>query len=331
VSRKVLLTGAAGFIGSHTAEALLARGDEVVGLDNFDAFYSPGVKRRNVQNAMAHTRYTAIEGDIRNASAIEEAFGLERFDAVVHLAARAGVRPSLEDPASYSDINVSGTALLLEAARRRGVGHFVFASSSSVYGARSTAPFRETDLVDQPASPYAATKRAGELLSATFHHLYGLPVTCLRFFTVYGPRQRPDMAIHRFTRLIDADQDVEVYGDGRSERDYTFVDDVVDGVVRAIDRPRGYRVYNLGTNRTVSLISLLELISARLDRAPRIVRLPDQPGDVPLTYADVSLARSELGYEPLISLDEGIERFVDWYRKESACLTPTHNMADTRS
>jgi len=318
------VTGAAGFIGSHVAEALLARGDEVVGLDNFEAFYSPDIKRRNVRAALECSGYLAVEGDLRSAAIVERAFGEGPFDAVIHLAGRAGVRPSLMDPAGYSETNVSGTALMLEAARRQGVGHFLFASSSSVYGARSTAPFRESDPVDEPASPYAATKRAGELLAATFHQLYGLPVTCLRFFTVYGPRQRPDMAIHRFTRLIDAGQEVEVYGDGRSQRDYTFIDDVVDGVLRALDRPQGYRVYNLGTNRTVPLTGLVELISACLGRAPRIVRLPDQPGDVPLTYADISLARSELGYEPLTPLEGGIATFVDWYRKESACLTPAH-------
>jgi UDP-glucuronate 4-epimerase len=316
LSKKFLVTGAAGFIGSHVAEALLARGDEVVGLDNFEACYSPDTQRRNVQAALAHARYTAVEGDIRSTTTVEHAFGTGPFDAVIHLAARAGVRPSLLDPAGYTETNVTGTALLLEAARARDVGHFLFASSSSVYGARSTAPFRESDSVDEPASPYAATKRAGELLAATFYHLYGLPVACLRFFTVYGPRQRPDMAIHRFTRLIDAGQDVEVYGGGYSERDYTFIEDVVDGVLRALDRPRGYRIYNLGTNRTVSLMALIDLISERLDREPRIVRLPNQPGDVPLTYADISLARDELGYEPATKLEDGIAKFVDWYRKE---------------
>jgi UDP-glucuronate 4-epimerase len=324
VSKRVLLTGAAGFIGSHVAEALLARGDKVVGLDNFEAFYSPDAKRRNVEASLAHPRYALVEGDLRNASTVERAFGEGPFDAVVHLAARAGVRPSLQDPAGYSETNVSATALLLEAARRRGVGHFVFASSSSVYGSRSVAPFRESDPVEEPVSPYAATKRAGEILASTFHHLYELPVTCLRFFTVYGPRQRPDMAIHRFTRLIDQGEEVEVYGGGRSERDYTFIHDVVDGVVRALDRPRGYRIYNLGTNRTVPLMTLIELISTGLERAPRIVQLPNQPGDVPLTYADITLAQSELGYAPATKLGDGITAFIDWYRKESACLTPAH-------
>jgi UDP-glucuronate 4-epimerase len=324
VSKKVLLTGAAGFIGSHVAEALLARGDEVVGLDNFEAFYSPNVKRRNVRAALADNRYTLVEGDLKSAAAVGRVFGEHSFDAVIHLAARAGVRPSLLDPVGYSETNVSGTALLLEAARGHGVGHFVFASSSSVYGARSVAPFRESDPVDDPVSPYAATKRAGEILAGTFHHLYGLPVTCLRFFTVYGPRQRPDMAIHRFTRLIYQGGEVEVYGDGRSERDYTFVDDVVDGVLRALDRPRGYRIYNLGTNRTIPLMTLIELISAGLNRAPRIVRLPNQPGDVPMTCADITQAQSELGYDPATKLDDGIATFIDWYRKESACLTSAH-------
>jgi UDP-glucuronate 4-epimerase len=319
---RVLLTGVAGFIGSHVAEALLERGDEVVGFDNFEAFYSPDVKRRNLRAALAHPKFTFMEGDLRSAASVERAFGAGPFDAVIHLAARAGVRPSLADPAGYAETNVAGTAVMLEAARKPGVGHVVFASSSSVYGARSVAPFRESDPVDEPVSPYAATKRAGEILASTFHHLYGLPVTCLRFFTVYGPRQRPDMAIHRFTRLIDQGREVELYGDGHSERDYTFIDDVVDGVLRALDRPRGYRIFNLGTNRTIPLIELIELISAALDQTPRITRLPSQPGDVPLTYADITLARSELGYDPATKLDDGIAAFIDWYRKESACLTP---------
>ena len=322
MSKRVLLTGAAGFIGSHVAEALLARGDEVLGLDNFEAFYSPDIKRRNVQPSLNHHRYELIEGDLRSAATVERAFANGTFDAVVHLGARAGVRPSLLDPVGYSETNVSATALLLEAVRRRDVGHFVFASSSSVYGARSVAPFRESDPAEEPVSPYAATKRAGEILASTFHHLYGLPVTCLRFFTVYGPRQRPDMAIHRFTRLIDQGQEIELYGDGRSERDYTFINDVVDGVLRALDRPLGYRIFNIGTNHTIALMSLIELISARLDREPRIVTLPHQPGDVPLTYADITLAQSELGYTPATKLDDGVTAFIDWYRKESACLTP---------
>ncbi|MGD0703831.1 MAG: NAD-dependent epimerase/dehydratase family protein [Trebonia sp.] len=316
MSKKVLVTGAAGFIGSHVAEALLARGDKVVGLDNFEAFYSPDIKRDNTQAALAHSCYTAVEGDIRSAATVEQAFAEGPFDAIIHLAARAGVRPSLLNPVGYAETNVSGTAVMLDAARRHGAGHFLFASSSSVYGARSTAPFRESDPVDEPASPYAATKRAGELLAATFHQLYDLPVACLRFFTVYGPRQRPDMAIHRFTRLIDAGQEIELYGGGQSERDYTFIDDIVDGVLRALDRPLGYRIYNLGTNRTIPLMSLVDLISECLDRKPRIALLPNQPGDVPLTYADISLAYDELGYDPATKLDDGIAAFVDWYRKE---------------
>jgi len=322
VSKKVLLTGAAGFIGSHVAEALLARGDEVVGLDNFEAFYSPDVKRRNLRAALTHDRFTLAESDLRNPASVERAFEAGPFDAVIHLAGKAGVRPSLNDPAGYTETNISGTAHVLEAARKHGIGHVVFASSSSVYGARSVAPFREADPVDEPVSPYAATKRAGEILASTFHHLYGLPVTCLRFFTVYGPRQRPDMAIHRFTRLIDQGREVELYGYGQSERDYTFIDDVVDGVVRALDRPSGYRIFNLGTNRTIQLTELIELISAALDQTPRIVRLPHQPGDVSLTYADITLARSELGYDPATKLDDGIAAFINWYRKELACVTP---------
>jgi UDP-glucuronate 4-epimerase len=324
MGKKVLVTGAAGFIGSHVVEALLARGDRVVGIDNLDLSYPTPLKRRNLEPALAHPGYRWVECDIREASGVEHALRQEPFDAIIHLAARAGVRPSLLDPAGYCDTNVRGTALLLDAAGQEKVGHFVFASSSSVYGARARAPFREDDGADEPVSPYAATKRAGEVMARTFHHLYGTSVTCLRFFTVYGPRQRPDMAIHRFSRLIDEGRPIEVYGDGRSRRDYTFVDDVVDGVLRALDRPRGYRIYNLGSTCTVPLLQLIDVIGACLGQAPRIVHRPDQPGDVPLTCADVSLARSELGYEPRTRIEDGIARFIAWYREESACLSNAH-------
>lgn len=319
--KKVLVTGAAGFIGSHVVEALLARGDRVVGIDNLDPFYPTAIKRRNLEVALAHPDYRWVECDIRKASEVAQALGHESFDAVIHLAARAGVRPSLRDPAGYCDTNVRGTALLLDVVGHRRVGHVVFASSSSVYGARATPPFRESDDADDPVSPYAATKRAGELMARAFHHLYGTSVTCLRFFTVYGPRQRPDMAIHRFSRLIDEGRPIDVYGSGRSQRDYTFVDDVVDGVLRAVDTPGGYRVYNLGSTCMVSLLELVDIIGVHLGRAPRVLKRPDQPGDVPLTCANISLARTELGYQPRTRIEDGVAQFIAWYREEAACLS----------
>ncbi|RMG47432.1 MAG: SDR family NAD(P)-dependent oxidoreductase [Acidobacteria bacterium] len=312
--RTVLVTGAAGFIGSHLVDRLLARGDRVVGLDNFDDFYPAETKRRNVAGALRSARFRLVEGDVRDAKALDALFASERFDAVVHLAARAGVRPSLAQPALYADVNVRGTTVLFEAARRAKVRRIVFASSSSVYGGNEKVPFSEEDPVERPISPYAATKRATELIAWTFHHLYGMDAIGLRFFTVYGPRQRPEMAIHKFTRLIDEGRPVPMYGDGSSRRDYTYIDDCIDGVVAALDRAAGFRMYNLGEARTVALSELVGLIGRALGREPEIEPLPPQPGDVPVTFADISRARSELGYDPRVPIEEGIARFVRWYR-----------------
>ena len=312
--RTVLLTGGAGFIGSHVAEALLARGDRVVVIDTFDTFYDPAIKRRNVEAALAHPRYLLVEGDIREAATLARAWREAPFHGVVHLAARAGVRPSIQQPALYDDVNVRGTTMMLETARRYNSGHFVFGSSSSVYGATSPVPFRESEPADRPSSPYAATKRANELACHAYHHVYGMDITCLRFFTVYGPRQRPEMAIHKFTRLIDAGEEVELYGDGTSRRDYTYIEDIVDGVLRALDRPGGYRILNLGATATTPLLDLARMIAERLGRPLRVRHLPEQPGDVPITYADVSRAREELGYRPTTPIAEGLTRFVEWYR-----------------
>jgi len=313
--RTLLVTGAAGFIGSHLVERLLARGERVVGLDNFDDFYPPAVKRDNLAAAAEHERFRLVEGDVRDRERLERLLAEERVDVVVHLAARAGVRPSLERPELYADVNVRGTVAVFEAARRAGVGRVVYASSSSVYGGNTKVPFSEDDPVERPISPYAATKRATELLAATFHHLYGIEAIGLRFFTVYGPRQRPEMAIHKFTRLIAAGRPVPMFGDGSSRRDYTYIDDCIDGVVAAIDRARGYRIYNLGEARTVALAELIRLIGTALGAEPRIERLPAQPGDVPLTFADVSRARRELGYDPRIPIEDGIDRFVRWFQE----------------
>jgi len=314
----ILITGAAGFIGSHLSERLVARGERVVGIDNFNDFYDPAMKRHNVEGLLAGDAFTLVEGDIRDAAALRRAFAEHAPAAVVHLAAMAGVRPSLQDPSHYHDVNCTGTARLLEAAREAGCARVVFGSSSSVYGGNTKVPFHEDDEVLRPVSPYAATKRAGELTCYTFHHLYEMDVACLRFFTVYGPRQRPEMAIHKFVRLVEADRPLPVFGDGTTERDYTYVDDVLDGIVKALDRSRGYRIYNLGESRTISLRGLVDAIGRAVGRTPRIDWQPMQPGDVVRTYADVGRARAELGYDPRVGLEEGLERFVAWYREAHA-------------
>lgn len=312
---RTLVTGGAGFIGSTLVDRLLADGAEVVAVDNFDPFYPGPIKRRNLAEASRHPRFRLAELDVRDGEAVGRLVAGFRPDSVVHLAARAGVRPSIDDPAAYADVNVTGTVHLLEAARRLDPSpRFVYASSSSVYGDRPNAPFREDDPVDHPVSPYAATKRACELLAYTFHHLHGLPVTGLRFFTAYGPRNRPDLAIARFARLIDRGEPVPVFGDGTSRRDYTFVDDVVDGIVRAVDRCSSHRLYNLGNSEPVELRAMIAAVGEALGKTPLIQRLPEQPGDVRQTWADVSRARDELGYSPGTRFPDGLRRFVAWYR-----------------
>lgn len=316
----VLITGGAGFIGSHLAERLLSEGRQVVCLDNFNDYYDPAIKRANITDALSDPNYSLVEGDVLDAKLLDELFSTGGFDAIVHLAARAGVRPSLLNPALYEQVNVSGTLNLLERAKNAGVGHFVFGSSSSVYGANTKVPFSESDSVDRPVSPYAATKRAGELVCYTYHYLYKLPITCLRFFTVYGPRQRPDMAIHKFTRLIDEGREVPFFGDGRSRRDYTYIDDIIAGVLNSMQKPDGYKVYNLGESRTTELQELIGLIEAGLGKRANLNRLPDQPGDVPVTFADIDLARRELGYAPKTLVTEGIRRFIAWYTETKGFL-----------
>lgn len=314
-SGRVLVTGAAGFIGSHVCEALLARGEEVVALDNFDTYYAPSIKRANVQRLLEDRACIFIEGDINRPADLDRVFARAPFTGIIHLAARAGVRPSIKDPMLYNEVNVVGTVRLMERALQHESGHFVHASSSSVYGSRSTVPFREDDPADTPSSPYAATKRSNELGLHAFHHIYGIPVTCLRFFTAYGPRQRPEMAIHKFTQLISEGQQVPIYGDGSARRDYTYIDDVVDGVLRALDQPHGYRIYNLGTTETTPLLELAQRIAEHLDQPLRVRLLPEQPGDVPITCADVTRAVTELGYQPTVDLDAGLTRFTDWFRE----------------
>ena len=309
---KILVTGGAGFIGSHVAGALLARGDSVCVLDNFNDFYAPALKR---ENAARLTRAQIVSGDIRDQALVAKLFEQGGFDGIVHLAAMAGVRPSLEDPLHYADVNVRGTLILLEQLKQRPTTRFVFASSSSVYGSNERVPFREDDDIHHPVSPYAATKRAGELLAYTYHHLYGVPTACLRFFTVYGPGQRPEMAIAKFTRSIMAKQPIPFFGDGSTRRDYTYIDDIVDGVVRALDRCAGYEIYNLGESATTTLSELVQWIGRAVGEEPILERLPLQPGDVMVTYADISKARAKLGYAPRTAVADGLRRYVEWVRQ----------------
>lgn len=310
-----LVTGAAGFIGSHLSEALLRRGDRVVGFDNLNAYYDPRIKRRNLAQLAIHAGFSFVEGDLREKQAVDAVFEAQAFDAVIHLAAMAGVRPSIVDPVLYTEVNLTGTTLLLEGMRHSGCRRLQFGSSSSVYGGCTEIPFRESFVADRPVSPYAATKRAGEVLCHAYHHLFGFAIACLRFFTVYGPRQRPEMAIHQFTRLIDEGRPIPFFGDGSSRRDYTFVGDIVDGVVRSLDKTTGFEVYNLGGSHTVSLKELVELIEARVGKPAILDRRPDQPGDVPITSADVSKAEREIGYRPQTGIEQGLDRFMDWYRE----------------
>jgi len=313
----IIVTGAAGFIGSHAAEALIARGYRVIGVDNFCDFYDRSWKEMNLRSIAAASGGKSLEVeeiDITGGDAIDKLVAQTKPAAILHLAAMAGVRPSIEQPAYYARVNVEGTTHLLQAAVKHGVKKFLFASSSSVYGNRPV-PFREDDAVAEPISPYAATKRAGELLCYTFWHLYKLPVFCLRFFTVYGPRQRPDLAIHKFTRLISGGEPVPVFGDGSTSRDYTYVDDTVAGIVAALEHCDRYRIYNLGGAEPVSLTSLLQELETAIGRQAIIDRRPAQPGDVERTCADVARSRDELGYEAQISLSEGLRRFVAWYRE----------------
>jgi UDP-glucuronate 4-epimerase len=312
---RLLVTGAAGFIGSHACEALLAAGHDVVGVDNFDPFYGRELKERNLETCRRDARFRLLEFDMAR-----EDLPLAGIDVVVHLAGRPGVRPSLEDPVGYVAANVTATVRALEAARRAGVVRFVFGSSSSVYGESTPAPFPEAARADEPISPYAASKRAAELFTRAFSHLYGTRIAALRFFTVYGPRQRPDLAIRRFFERIRAGQPIAMHGDGSSERDYTYISDIVDGIVAAIEwtaRPNAgpWAAFNLGGGAKVRLDRLIALIGAAAGRDPVIERRPDQPGDVPLTSADLTVAGRELGFRPKVGIEEGIRRFARWYEE----------------
>jgi UDP-glucuronate 4-epimerase len=311
-----LVTGGAGFIGSHLCERLLRGGHTVWTLDDLNPFYSVGIKKRNLSDLHSLGKpFTFIQADLTDAEAVEAVFANTKFDQLIHLAARAGVRPSLAEPALYQRVNVEGTVNLLESARRHGVKKVTLASSSSVYGVNAKVPFSEADPIFSPISPYAASKLACEALGHTYHHVYGLDVAMLRFFTVYGPRQRPDLAIHKFARLITDGKPIPVFGDGSSARDYTYIEDIVDGIMACTTRQFGFEVFNLGESQTVQLSYLISLLEQALGKNAIIDRQPPAPGDVPITYADISKARKMLSYNPSVKIEQGIPRFIQWFRK----------------
>lgn len=310
-----LVTGGAGFIGSHVSTRLLREGCRVVIVDDFNDFYDPAIKRRNLERVHATGTMKIHKVDIVDKAALDRVFATGKFDGVIHLAARAGVRPSIEQPLLYAQTNVTGTLNLLECARVAGIKKFIFASTSSVYGINAKIPFSESDPIFKPISPYAATKLAGEALCHTYHHLYDMDMACLRFFTVYGPSQRPDLAIHKFARLIAAGKPIEMYGDGSTRRDYTFIDDIVEGIMACVRGRFGYEIFNLGNSNTVELRYLVEVIERALGKKAIIERRPEQPGDVPVTFADVSKARRMLDYEPKTKIEQGIGKFVEWFQR----------------
>ncbi|MEF8787795.1 MAG: NAD-dependent epimerase/dehydratase family protein [Planctomycetota bacterium] len=313
----ILVTGGAGFVGSHLMDRLAEEGRAAVCLDNFDDFYAPETKRNNIRGAASREHIEVVEGDIRDADLCRRVF--EQYDVrqVVHLAARAGVRPSIDDPSVYEDVNCGGTMNLLNEAARADVDSFIFGSSSSVYGGNTEIPFSEEHAVGRPISPYAATKRSGELFCHTFHHLYDIPTVCLRFFTVYGPRQRPDLAIYKFTDLIHRGEPIPLYGDGSSRRDYTYCADVVDGIMAALERQFDYEIINIGNSRPVQLTELVRLIEEAMGTRAEKNWLPEQPGDMPVTYADISRAEKLLDYDPQYPIERGIEDFVQWYQNSA--------------
>ena len=310
--RHVLVTGGAGFIGSHLIDALLSEGCDVTAVDNFDPFYARTAKEANIKTHRGHPRWRLVEVDLRDVSALHDGLP-EPYDTIVHLAAKAGVRPSMDDLPGYLDVNVRGTQNLLELARARHIPQFIFASSSSVYGVNPRVPWREDDAVLKPISPYASTKVSGELLGHVYSYLYGIRFLALRFFTVYGPRQRPDLAIHKFTRLIESGEPVPVYGDGSTRRDYTYIDDIITGVRAAIEYTASpYEVINLGNNQTVTLSEMIAVLEDALGIKAKIQRLPERPGDVSQTWSSIDKARALLGYDPLTTFPDGVRKFAEW-------------------
>jgi len=311
----IVITGGAGFIGSHLTDKLLALGHKVSVIDSFSPFYDISIKRRNLQKALENKNFSLFEVDICNTDSISEIFVLNNFDLVVHLAAKAGVRPSIMLPQAYFNVNVNGTLNILEACVKQKINKVVFASSSSVYGNSSDVPFRETQNVDNPISPYAASKKAGELICHNYHHLYGLNIFALRFFTVYGPRNRPDMGMYKFCRAIDEGKTIQLYGDGNPRRDFTYIEDIIDGIVRSIENVNGYEVFNLGESRTISVKDLIKVFEDVMGKKAITKNMPMQPGDVFETYADVSKAREMLGYNPQTDIPTGVKKLHEWYQK----------------
>lgn len=309
----ILVTGAAGFIGSHVCECFIGLGHSVVGLDNFDTFYSKKIKQSNLEGILKSDRFRFYDADIRNCEILNQIFTSSNIDTVIHLAAKAGVRPSIDSVTDYYEVNVNGTVNLLEAMRLNKVKRLIFASSSSVYGNNQKVPFSESDFVDNPISPYASSKKSGELLCHVYNHLYGFDITCLRFFTVFGPRQRPDLAIHKFTRLIDEGKPIPFYGDGSTARDYTYIDDILNGITCAFNNLGGYRIYNLGESRLINLSELVGTIESIIGKKATFNRLPMQSGDVKITHADITKAKSEIGYDPKFNFRNGMQEFIKWY------------------
>jgi UDP-glucuronate 4-epimerase len=322
--RNIFITGGAGFIGSSLADRLLGLGGKVVAIDNFDPFYRAETKRGNLAKAFNHPNFSFVEGDIRDKALIKNVLAAHHIDLVVHLAAKAGVRPSLANPAEYYDVNVNGTLNILETMKELGVKKMVFASSSSVYGNNKRIPFMEEDPVDFPISPYASSKKSGELLCHVFSHLYDMDINCLRFFTVFGPRQRPDLAIYKFTKLISADQPIPFYGDGSTSRDYTYIDDIVDGIVSATLHLDGYEIINLGGSNPVSLGDLVRKIGSLLQKDPILDIRPLQPGDVEVTYGSIEKAKQVLNYMPKVGIDKGLKLFVDWFTQKEVPACPKY-------
>jgi UDP-glucuronate 4-epimerase len=318
--KSILVTGGAGFIGSHLVDRLLGEGSwQVTVVDDFNDFYSPEIKHANIAEHVKSSDYKIVDADIRDAETMRALFAEYKFDVIVHLAARAGVRPSLSEPKLYAETNINGTLNLLELAKEHGIKQLVFGSSSSVYGINSKVPFSEDDRIHQPISPYAATKAAGELICHTYSHLYGIRIVCLRFFTVYGARQRPDLAIHKFSRLITDGKPIQVFGDGTTRRDYTYIDDIIQGVRAAMDYDKSmYEIFNLGESQTVELNQLISLLERSLDMQAIVDLQPMQPGDVPITFADITKSRELLGYDPTTKIGDGIPKFVEWFRSTNS-------------
>ncbi len=316
--RRYLVTGGAGFIGSHLVDRLLLQNPgRLVVIDNFDDFYDPQTKRSNIESHLRHPAYRLVEADIRNYNSLKQLFSEEVFDVIIHLAAKAGVRPSVNDPRTYQEVNATGTLNLLDLAQRNGIRKFIFGSSSSVYGPSATPPFKE-DSPLSPISPYAATKAAGELMAHTFSHLYGIQIICLRFFTVYGARQRPDLAIHKFARLIQSKRPIPVYGDGTGRRDFTYIDDILQGVMAAISYDATpFEIINLGESETVTVNRMIEMLEEAMGEKAMIDRQPPQPGDLPLTHADIGKAQRLLGYQPKTPIEAGIKKFVEWLSRDT--------------